>query len=398
MFTPNNRFHLVNKLIEVFPVKREAGVTAELLKLNHDSIFLMWDAFKIVLVDQELLTKNDKFVKANSRHGRSNTKGLAISRETVYVGECVEWLNKMRTFDAGLLDDMHGDRPKYSTKEVGDGFVGVQMSFGGGSNTDDLGTAQDEDDWADESDDDISSDSLEDRIAEKVVKRLTKVLEKELKPYKKLFDRVKKLEDDFEGIRNHVSNHKTKLENHVNQKLQQLDVANIVAKQDEIDQQLEKLKKAREEFDSNFNDVINKKDKVKSKKSSTPAANPNRFHVWGRNSADSGAPAIPRVFNFAVSKIPNNDEYPTSWFKENQQKIFDRRGLAANIIEVEQIKASFPNARTKTFKVLVMTEDMEVNIEKFLDQRMWIGGVSVSKFKRPRFPRPDLVASHGLEN
>ena len=90
MFTPNNRFHLVHKLIEVFPEKREAGITPELLKLNHDSVFLMWDAFKIVLVDQKLASEKDKFVKSNSKHGRSNKQGIAITRETVYVGECLE--------------------------------------------------------------------------------------------------------------------------------------------------------------------------------------------------------------------------------------------------------------------------------------------------------------------
>ena len=394
MFTPNNRFHLVHKLIEVFPEKREAGITPELLKLNHDSVFLMWDAFKIVLVDQKLADQNDKFVKANSKNGRKSKLGIAISRETVYVGECVEWLNKMMTFDAGLLDDMHGDRPKYSNKELEGGFLPVQMNFGSGNNNVDLNPDSVQDDWVDDDESDDISDSLEDRIAEKVVKRLTAVIDSKLKPFSKLFDRVKKLEQDFEGIRKHVSKHKTDLENNVNKKLQQLDVANIVAKQEEIDQQLEKLKKAREDF----NDAIKMKDNVKSKKPPASAASPNRFHVWGRNSADSGAPAIPRFFNFAVSKIPNKDDYSTDWFKENQQKIFDRRNLKATIIEVEQIKATFPNARTKTFKVLVMTEDMEVSIENFLEQRLWTFGLSISKYKRPRLPRPDLVASHGLEN
>ena len=397
MFTPSNRFHLVNKLIEIFPEKREAGITPELEKLNHDSVFLMWDAFKIVIVDQKLASTSHKFVKANSKHGRSSKQGIGISRETVYIGECLEWLNKMRTFDAGLLDDVHGDKPKYSNKELEGGFLPVQMNFGDGKNDENLGSDSTQD-WVDESDDDTADQSLEDRIAEKVVKRLTAVIDSKLKPFSKLFDRVKKLEDDFEGIRNHVSNHKTELEKNVNKKLQQLDVANIVAKQEEIDQQLEKLRKAKDEFDLNLNDVNKLKDKVRSKKSSTSTTNPSRFHVWGRNTADSGAPAIPRVFNFAVSKIPNKDDYSTAWFKENQQKIFDRRNLKANIIEVEQIKATFPNARTKTFKVLVMTEDMEVNIENFLEQRLWTGGLSISKYKKPRFPRPDLVASNGLEN
>ena len=62
----------------------------------------------------------------------------------------------------------------------------------------------------------------------------------------------KKLDENFRGIHNYVLNHMTELEKNVSKKLQQLDVANIAAKQEEIDQQPEKLRKDKDEFDLNL--------------------------------------------------------------------------------------------------------------------------------------------------
>ena len=171
-------------------------------------------------------------------------------------------------------------------------------------------------------------------------------------------------------------------------------------KQEEIELELTTLRSARKEFEKDFNDAMQStRDKKKSRKPSASAAQPSRFHVWGRNSADTGLPTIPRVFNFAVSKIPNTADYSTEWFKDYQQKIFDRRDLQATIIDVQKIKSSFSGARTKTFKVLIKTVDMEVTVEKFFDYKMWVGGVYVSKYKRPRDMRldPEAGSEAGLE-
>ena len=53
------------------------------------------------------------------------------------------------------------------------------------------------------------------------------------------------------------------------------------------------------------------------------------------------------------------------------------------------MKASFTGARTKSFKVLVMTDDREVTIQHFLNPKVWVSGVSVSKFRRTRSQQPD---------
>ena len=114
-----------------------------------------------------------------------------------------------------------------------------------------------------------------------------------------------------------------------------------------------------------------------------------RFQVWGRGADTSGAPSIPRVFNFVVSKIPNKTEYSTDWLKSSEQRLFQEFKLQATIIGVEKMKASFTGARTKSFKVLVMTDDREVTIQHFLNPKVWVSGVSVSKFRRTRSQQPD---------
>ena len=90
-----------------------------------------------------------------------------------------------------------------------------------------------------------------------------------------------------------------------------------------------------------------------------------------------------------VSKIPNKTEYSTDWLKTSEQRLFREFNLQATIIGVEQMKASFSGARTKSFKILVMTEDREVTIQQFLNPKLWVSGVSISKFRRPKSQQPE---------
>ena len=385
---------MIAKLIVVHAsTGRTDKIEAELSKLDDDSIFLLWDAFKIVIVNQNLTTPANKFVKANSRNSKnSKDKTMGISRKTVYIGEFLPWLKMLQQIDPGELDDLHGDKPKYSTKGVGK-FTGVQLNFEENTSKVDLDSAQD---WVDA--DFTTAD--EDDLESKIIQRLTKVFDKKLAPLLKLAERVEKLEANYRALRDNYGSIKTKMSIEYQEKLQKLDVKHIEKKQEEIDAELEKLKSTRKEFDKDFNDAMQStRDKKKFKKSPASVTNSGRFHVWGRNDGDTGVPKIPRVFNFAASKIPNTEQYTTDWLKEQQQKIFDRRNIQAKVIQVEQIKAKFLNARTKTFRVLIRTEDMEVTTDSFLETKMWIGGLSISKYRRPRALTEDLVASPsgGLE-
>ena len=165
-----------------------------------------------------------------------------------------------------------------------------------------------------------------------------------------------------------------------------------MSQQQAVETQLKELKTLKNDFDKSFADVA---------RTPPPAASlprqsqPQRFQVWGRSADTSGVPPIPRVFHFAVSKIPNKEEYSADWLKKEQVKNFKKQDLKATIIECEQIKPSFPNARTKTFRILIMTEDRKLTVERFADPYLWVNAVSISRYRKPRYQLQQQTAEAG---
>ena len=342
----------------------ELGVhylASELDQLDPDSIFQTWDAVKIVLVEQKIMTKESKFVKANTRNGR-RFEGQAVSREAVYIGEILEQCAKLKRFDHLTLANEYQDKITYSNRKTKD-FRTVGMKFV----KEDLDEASH---WLDEpSEDDGDDDDSE------LSSRVEAILKIKLKP---LVDRITKLEDNYTNLQNSFTLSKTNLVNDFDQKLEKLDLSQILDQQQAVEKQLKELKTIKTDLDKSFAEVA---------RSPSPPrpTQPQRFQVWGRSADTSGAPTIPRVFHFAVSKIPNKEDYSADWLKKEQVKNFQKKDLQATIIECEQIKPSFPNARTKTFRVLIMTEDRKLTVERFTDSYLWVNGVSVSRYRKPRY-------------
>ena len=333
----------------------------------------LWDANKIVLVEQGLLKKDDPLVKANSRNSKNDkTRNISISREQVYIGEICRHLAKLKTLDHDELFTRFGEKLQYSNKNCGNFQT---FSF-------DLGTEKslriDMDDTS----------GLEDRIASKVVFRLTEILDDRLKDIQGLASRVLELETNLLTLTNSFKLTKTQLDQRISEKIKSPDLSKLSVTQKEMDKGIDKLEKLRVSLEKDLREAALPA-RTPQFVPRTEAAPPttSRFQVWGRGADKSGAPNIPRVFNFVVSKIPNKTEFSTDWLKAEEQRIFRDLRLQATIIEVEKMKASFQGARTKSFKVLVMTEDKDVTLEKFLNPHVWVNGVSVSKYKRPKNPQ-----------
>ena len=376
MYFPKNRFDLLDQIILHLETLGVNYLAVELDQLDQESIFQTWDAVKIVLVEQKILTENSKFVKANTRNGRRLQGGPAISRETVYIGEILEQCAKLKRFDHLTFAQEYQNKIKYSNKKSQDfRTVGIQFE------KEDLDSASH---WIDEdSKDDGDCDNAE------LTSRVEAILKVKLKPIE---DRLKLLEDNYTNIQNSFTLNKTKLVNDFDQKLAKLDLSQILGQQQAVEKQLKELKTLKNDFDKSFADVA---------RAPPPAAplprqsQPQRFQVWGRSADTSGVPTIPRVFHFAVSKIPNKEEYSADWLKKEQVKNFKKQDLKATIIECEQIKPSFPNARTKTFRVLIMTEDRKLTVERFADPYLWVNAVSISRYRRPRYQLQQQTAEAG---
>ena len=369
MYFPKSRFDLLDQIISKF---NELGVnyfSGQLDQLDTDSIFQTWDTVKILLVKQNIETENSKFVKANTRNGR-NFNGVAISREKVYIGEILEKCARLKRFDHLTFAHEYKDKIQYSKRKTTD-FRTEGLVF----EKEDLDSASH---WVDDDSEDAGDcDNLE------LTSRIEAILEIKLKP---LENRLKLLEDNYQNIQNSYTLNKTNLVNEFDQKLKKLDLSQILDQQQAVEKQLKELKTLKNDFDKSFADVA---------RAPPPArqSQPQRFQVWGRSADSSGAPPIPRIFQFAVSKIPNKEAYSADWLKKEQVKNFKKKDLEATIIECEQIKPSFPNARTKTFRVLIMTEDRKLTVERFSDSYLWVNGVSVSRYRRPRYQQPVEAAA-----
>ena len=373
MYTPKNRFELLDQLIRSRETLDVNKIEAELRKLDYDSLFQLWDANKIALVDQNLLTKDDPLVKANSRNAKTiKGKGISVCRELVYIGEICNRLTNMKTLDHDKLFSQYGEKLQYSNKNCG-AFSKVSLNLG--SEEDSQGN--------------LDMAGLEDRIANKVAFRLAEILDERLKPFQSLAERLLGVETNLHLLTNSLKLTRAQMDQKISEKIKSPDLSKISAAQKEMDKELEKLEKLRQSFEKDLREAAVPPRRPKSVPV-THAAPPttDRFQVWGRGADTSGAPSIPRVFNFVVSKIPNRTEYSTNWLKDAEQRIFREIGLQATIIEVEQMKASFTGARTKSFKFVVMTEDIDVSLHNFMNPKAWVSGVSISRYRRPKNQQP----------
>ena len=386
MFSPDNRFQLLDKLIRATEDLDTTRLTHELQRLDHDSLFQLWDAKKIALVDQGIMTKDDPFIKANSRNARTNKSlKISISREAVYIDEICRHLGKLHGIEHDKFFTQFGEELQYSKNKCGNFQTNFSLDLGP---KDEASTSST-----------VSSD-LEDRIVTRVVFRLTEILDQRLKAYQTLPERVEAAEVDLINLTNSFKLYRTNLEDRLKLKLPKMDSSKVQEKQKKIDDRLQSLEDLKSTLEKDLSEAVQPAGPTRVLPSpSTALPTPDRFQVWGRGTDMSGAPAIPRVYNFAVSKIPNKPEFSTDWLLNEQKRIFQMYDLQATIISVEQIKASFQGARTKSFKVLIMTEDRAVHLEKFLNPNIWISGVSVTKFRRPRHPRLEIpTTGSGTQN
>ena len=107
---------------------------------------------------------------------------------------------------------------------------------------------------------------------------------------------------------------------------------------------------------------------------------PERLAVWGQGQQDGNAPAIPRHYTVALSKIPKTAVYSNDWIKENQQNLFDTSRAKPKILEVTDIPSNFPEAKTRTVKIIIEIES-KFGPNEIFDPKIWISGLLAKRYK-----------------
>ena len=97
------------------------------------------------------------------------------------------------------------------------------------------------------------------------------------------------------------------------------------------------------------------------------------FSVWGQGT-DSSNEAIPRVYTFAASKIPNKENYSCNWFKSQTEQLLASNKFEVEILKVERIPSVYLSAKTKSFKFLVKTKD-NLSLNELMQANNWIKGL-----------------------
>ena len=105
------------------------------------------------------------------------------------------------------------------------------------------------------------------------------------------------------------------------------------------------------------------------------------FSVWGEGT-DSSNEAIPRVYTFAASKIPNKENYSCNWFKSQTEQLLTSNKFEVEILKVERIPSLYLSAKTKSFKFLVKTKD-NLSLNELMQANNWIKGLKVARYRRP---------------
>ena len=106
--------------------------------------------------------------------------------------------------------------------------------------------------------------------------------------------------------------------------------------------------------------------------------------IWGQGN-DSSNETIARVYTFAASRIPNQENYSCDWFKSQTQKLFASNKHQVEILRVERIPSYYPSARTKSFKFLLKTKE-NLAANDLLQPNNWIRGLKIARFRRPPPP------------
>ena len=125
------------------------------------------------------------------------------------------------------------------------------------------------------------------------------------------------------------------------------------------------------------------------------------FQVWGEAEPDTNlAPVIPRVYSFAVSRIPKNDvKYTTEWLSRELQRIHTSENTHCQVLETEIIPSTHEaTSKTKTFKVLIKCNNGEVNADTFRNPKLWVRGLRAQPYRRPRNRTNDDDAVQLLQN
>ena len=66
-------------------------------------------------------------------------------------------------------------------------------------------------------------------------------------------------------------------------------------------------------------------------------------------------------------------------------KVFDLEGsINTAKADAATAKKAAEEAKTKSFKVLIKDRNADMNGEKFRDPKLWVKGVFVSQYRRPR--------------
>ena len=384
---PDNRFQTLAKILQFYEEGKEvADIKLKLSQnYNDNDCREIWDACRRVLLCQDTIDDDHKFMKCKTRNGRKAKDGLAaVSAKQVYLDELFEYVPQLKDFNPDHYDITYG------------------IYMGNGLNDNTLGEFEKSIHVVDQFDDDDDSEremSDSNSNISSVTSR-TSYKTDDVTTIQGLAVLMKSLNDDLRkdmsmDRRNNkrqfksVNKKLTTVTNGLNQA--QTDIDNLGNRVQNLEVEQNNMRaEIVEEILADIRPIAERAAEVQIENANNGQG--RRLTVWGE-AEDTANQIITKNFVVSVSKIPNNDDYNEDWLKTQQNRIFMEKRIPVTAIEVTRIMPTNPDVdpntnRTKSFKVIIQSDaGRVVSLEQIYDKNAWVRNVMVRPYRRPRTVR-----------
>ena len=400
---PDNRFQTLAKILQFYEEGKEvADIKLKLSQnYNDNDCREIWDACRRVLLCQDTIDDDHKFMKCKTRNGRKAKDGLAaVSAKQVYLDELFEYVPQLKDFNPdhyditygiymgnGLNDNTLGEFEKSihvvdqfdeddddSEKEMSDSNSNISSVTSRSSyKTDDITTIQGLAVLMKSLNDDLRKDMSMDRRNNK-------------KQFKSVNKKLTNVSNGLNQAQNDIDNLGTRVQNLEVEQNNMIGITNTMRAG------------IVEEILADIRPIAERAAEVQIENANNGQG--RRLAVWGE-ADDTANQIITKNFVVSVSKIPNNDDYNEDWLKTQQNRIFMEKRIPVTAIEVTRIMPTNPDVdpntnRTKSFKVIIQSDaGRVVSLEQIYDKNAWVRNVMVRPYRRPRNGRRQEAIEQG---